>query len=83
MHCSFLLLPLAALLNDCLAVPTSLSTLQLKREGIADCSGGTYSDAYSDGQGTYVNSDTITHPYKSPRARKCWQDYMAVSSSIW
>ena len=81
---SFVLLAcLTVLVPFCAATPSPLHTDLFKRDGMADCNGGTYTGQFSDGQGLYVTSDTVTHPYKFPKIRKCWQDYMSVNSSVW
>lgn len=53
------------------------------RDGIKSCDDTlqTYSGSYTDGEGTYVTSDTITHPYVFPLVRKCWYDYFVITST--
>lgn len=67
---------------QCLANPILSTIASIKRDALADCNGGTYSGSYADGQGTYVTSDTISHPYVFPKIRKCWHDYFTVDASI-
>ena len=81
MHTSVLLSVMVLALSPCIAGPTSSSTSLSERGAVADCNGGTYSGSYTDGQGTYAYSDTITHPYKFPAIRKCWRDYFVVSAN--
>ncbi|KAF8847255.1 hypothetical protein BDZ45DRAFT_537428, partial [Acephala macrosclerotiorum] len=42
-----------------------------------------YAGSYTDGSGTYISSDSVTHPYKFPRIRKCWYDYYVVNASLY
>ena len=75
------------LLSAVVATPSSLSysvSKLTKRDGeMSDCNGGLYGGKYSDNQGSYVTSDSVSHPYKFPRIRKCWQDYFVVEQSLW
>lgn len=72
------------LLQAVIAMPSFPAQNLAKRDGgMSDCNGGTYGGKYSDNQGAYVTSDHITHPYKFPLIRKCWQDYILVSRSLW
>lgn len=71
------------LLQPVLALPPFPAQNLAERDGgMSDCNGGSYSGKYSDGQGNYVTSDHISHPYKFPSVRKCWQDYFVVSQSL-
>ncbi|RTE75577.1 hypothetical protein BHE90_009962 [Fusarium euwallaceae] len=51
--------------------------------GIPNCNdkSQTYGGSYTDGSGTYVTSDGVTHPYKFPKVRKCWWDYFVVDAT--
>lgn len=80
MHLPVVLSIVALALSPCIAKPTSLSGVLSERDSVSDCNGGTYSGSYTDGQGTYAYSDTITHPYKFPAVRKCWHDYFVVDA---
>ncbi|GKU07925.1 hypothetical protein FLAG1_10560 [Fusarium langsethiae] len=42
----------------------------------------TYNGPYADNSGTYVTSDQVSHPYKFPRIRKCWWDYIVVNAAV-
>jgi hypothetical protein len=64
-----------------LALPSQSGSSHLVKRAMPDCNGGDYAGTYADGSGTYLTSDTITHPYKFPLIRKCWQDYFLVSAS--
>ena len=72
-----------ALSSIAISSPTSREPVLVVRDATSDCKGGAYSGRYTDNQGTYMTSDTVTHPYRSPRIRKCWQDYFAVDNTIW
>ena len=65
------------------AGPTTSRYAIARRDGVPDCDNDsqTYSGPYTDGQGTYVTSDGVTHPYKFPKVRKCWWDYFIVEAS--
>lgn len=81
-HCFLGLIPF--LLQAVIAIPPFPAQNLAKRDGgMSDCNGGSYSGKYSDNQGSYVTSDTITHPYKFPLIRKCWQDYIVVDQLLW
>ncbi|CAJ2503153.1 Uu.00g105470.m01.CDS01 [Anthostomella pinea] len=56
----------------------------LPRDGITNCddTSTTYSGTYTEGSGTYVTSDSVTHPYKFPAIRKCWYDYFITSADV-
>ncbi|KAF7555242.1 hypothetical protein G7Z17_g2307 [Cylindrodendrum hubeiense] len=41
-----------------------------------------YGNKYSDDSGEYAASDSVTHPYRFPRIRKCWYDYFVNEASI-
>lgn len=77
------------LLPAVVATPSSLSysaapKLTQRDGGMTDCNGGgLYGGKYSDNQGSYVTSDSVSHPYRFPRVRKCWQDYFVVDQSLW
>jgi hypothetical protein len=79
-----------SLITAAAATPTSLLfgnphnyILAPRDDTPPDCDNtkNTYSGSYSDGEGTYVTSDRVTHPYKFPLIRKCWYDYYVVSAS--
>ncbi|OJD16326.1 hypothetical protein AJ78_03495 [Emergomyces pasteurianus Ep9510] len=72
------------LVQDGFAIPTSSSHSVLAKRGVKECdSDSDYAGPYQDGQGVYIESDQISHPYKFPRVRKCWHDYFAVEASVW
>lgn len=72
------------LVQDGLAMPTLSSRSVLAKRGVKECdSDRDYSGPYQDGQGVYIESDQISHPYKFPKVRKCWHDYFAVEASVW
>lgn len=72
------------LVDNVLAMPTSPSNLVLAKRGVKACdSDSDYTGPYQDGQGVYIESDKISHPYKFPKVRKCWHDYFAVEASVW
>lgn len=83
MQSNIILFAITSFLGFCLSSPTSIEHSLVARDASSDCDGGTYSGGYSDGSGTYVNSDSVTHPYKFPLIRKCWKDYFIVEQSIW
>lgn len=64
--------------------PDSNEPILSTRDGIANCDDDStiYTGAYTDGSGTYVTSDGVTHPYKFPAVRKCWWDYFIVSADL-
>ncbi|KAF4471381.1 hypothetical protein FALBO_1702 [Fusarium albosuccineum] len=72
---------LSALVQASPAPEPSLSRRQ--DGGVTSCDDEpqTYGGGYTDGQGTYVASDGVTHPYKFPLVRKCWWDYFIVEAS--
>lgn len=72
------------LLGSAYGSPAALrapSALTARQNSIPSCDDETksYAGVYTDGQGTYVESDGVTHPYKFPLVRKCWWDYFVVS----
>ena len=72
------------LLQAVIAMPPLPARKLTERDGdMSDCNGGSYGGRYSDNQGSYVTSDHVTHPYKFPAIRKCWQDYFVVDQSLW
>ncbi|KAH9908200.1 hypothetical protein F4778DRAFT_720748 [Xylariomycetidae sp. FL2044] len=54
------------------------------RDDMASCDdkSTTYGGTYADSSGTYVTSDSVSHPYKFPLIRKCWYDYFIVSADL-
>ncbi|KAL8824707.1 MAG: hypothetical protein Q9170_008070, partial [Blastenia crenularia] len=75
MRAATFLLVASSLFCSVHSTPTSFDSALAVRDASSDCSGGSYGGGYTEGQGTYITSDTITHPYKFPKIRKCWQDY--------
>lgn len=80
-------LPVALLLAaSAQAAPATDSSglLLSTRDSMASCddTSTTYTGTYTDGSGSYVTSDGVSHPYKFPAIRKCWWDYFIVSANL-
>ncbi|KUJ10069.1 uncharacterized protein LY89DRAFT_562549, partial [Mollisia scopiformis] len=59
-----------------------LPTLSYAMQMCDQPSGTLYTGTYTDGSGTHITSDRVTHPYKFPKIRKCWYDYYVVNASL-
>ncbi|KAG4415523.1 hypothetical protein IFR04_011335 [Cadophora malorum] len=42
-----------------------------------------YTGSHIDSSGFYVKSDSVSHPYKFPKVRKCWYDYYVTNASLY
>ncbi|KAL2074304.1 hypothetical protein VTL71DRAFT_8082 [Oculimacula yallundae] len=42
-----------------------------------------YTGKNVDGSGVYVDSDSVSHPYKFPKIRKCWYEYYVTGASLY
>jgi hypothetical protein len=74
----------ALLTSPAFPSPTPQSNALLNtRNDIKSCDDTSeiYSGSYTDKEGTYVTSDTITHPYVFPKIRKCWYNYFIIAST--